>query len=299
MGLALVVIAVRLPAQGKVDGWTMAMRSTADSEGVTSRMPTISHLYVTDHQVRSERKQEKLGNLDPRVDFPIQVTDDTARTTTSIFTNQRRATVSKTDRPLKLALDDSAGQFLTGPVMTTRDLGPGGTILGHPTRKYGIALTYVARTTFDGLPCRRTTNMSGEIWAARDIDDDARLRAFFDNARTQAVVSHGPVADSIGKLRVHQYRLINGLVLRSIITSKRADATGTVRTMKSTMEVTELSRGPLARSLFQIPAEFKTTKFPPVDRPFRTSAESVQFAKIRAGADASVKASLRRALCDM
>jgi hypothetical protein len=81
IGLALTMSACVLRAQGsgKVDGWTIALRTIADSEGVTSRMPVVNHVYIIDHQVRSERVQEKLDNLDPEVDFAIRITDDTAQ----------------------------------------------------------------------------------------------------------------------------------------------------------------------------------------------------------------------------
>ncbi len=291
--------AARLSAQssGKVDGWTIAVRSTADSDGVTSRMPMINHLYISDHQVRSERAQEKFRDLDPKVDFAIRITDDTAHTTTLIVTSQRRATVSKTTLAPSLTFGDPTSRFLTGPMMTMRDLGPGEAILGYPTRKYRITLSYAAHTTFDGHPCQRTSNSVEEIWAAPDIPNDPHLRGYLTDAHAEAVTEHGPVADSLEKLRTHRDRFINGVVLRSIVTRKRPDAAGTVRTTTATMEVTELSRGPLARSLFQIPDEF-ITRTHQNEPALRTRAESVQLAKIRTAADASIKASLRKILCD-
>jgi hypothetical protein len=140
-------------------------------------------------------------------------------------------------------------------------------------------------------------NMSAEVWAARDIANDTRVAGYLRNAHVDVLAEHGPVADSLEKLRVRRERLIDGPVLRSVITTKRADATGNVRTTTTTTEATELLHGPLARSLFQIPAGFTTAIFPP-EAPFRTPAESVKFAEIGPAADMSIKASLRRALCD-
>jgi hypothetical protein len=40
--------------------------------------------------------------------------------------------------------------------MTSQDLGPGEPILGHPTHKYSVTMSYVAQTTVLGAPCKRT-----------------------------------------------------------------------------------------------------------------------------------------------
>jgi hypothetical protein len=167
LGIAVLVSAAGLSAQssGKIDGWTMAVRTTSDSDGVASRMPVMNHLYITEHQVRSETVQEKLDNLDPRVDFPVRITDDTAHTSTYIFVKEHRAAVSKIKVPPNMTIDDSSSQFLSGPVMTMRDLGLAETILGHPTRKYSFALSYVARTTVAKQLCKRTVNMVSPIVA--------------------------------------------------------------------------------------------------------------------------------------
>lgn len=296
VGLAGIAFAGQLQAQATIDGWKIVERTTADSEGVPMRMPVISRVYITDHQVRWERAQEKFQNLDPKVDFAVRITDDTAHTTTLFIASQRRASVSKTAPPTSRTSDDPTSRFLAGPVMTMHDLGPGGSIAGHPTRKYRITLSYVANTTLDGRPCQRTSNSVEEIWAASDILNEPHFRGILTDV-PNPVIEHGPVGDSLASLFLHRDRFINGVVLRSIVSRKRPDATGTVRTTTVTMEVTELSQGPLARSLFRVPEGFATStrRTAPV---LRTAAESAEFAKIRTATDASIRASMRRALCD-
>jgi hypothetical protein len=277
------------PPSGGVDGWTLTVKSTIDSGRGTTPRVNISRYRVSAHITRTDIEQQSFVSGIGANSLPVTLTDDSAHTTTLVTEKFRSASVvSGTPRIDLSPRNDSLSRFITTPVMTMRDLGAGETILGHPTHKYSIATSDVTQTTIGDRLCRRTVNSVEQIWAATDLDRQERLRNYVHDPRPNVTGGRGPVQDSLARLRIHRERLINGFVLREIVTNTAPDATGVVRTTTATLEVTELVHGSIPRSVFAIPEGFTTVTMPPRSEP-RNAAESTLVAGRKARVDSITK----------
>jgi hypothetical protein len=284
------------PPKGRVDGWTMTVKSTVDSGSGTTPRVTVSRYRVSAHVARTDIQQQNFSSGLANAGTPVMLVDDSAHTTAVFLEHQRSATIIPASSRIDLApRNDSLSRFIVPPVMTMSDLGAGEAILGHPTHKYSVATSHVSRITIGSRLCRRSQNSVEQIWTATDLDRQERLRNYVRDARANVTVERGPVPDSLARLRMHRERLVNGFVLRSITTNKAPDARGVVRTTTSTMEVTELEHGSIPRSLLAIPEGFTTITMPPQTP--RNAAESTAVAARKARID-SATARMSALLCE-
>jgi hypothetical protein len=212
----------------------------------------------------------------------------------ALLDNLRSAMVSPIGSTLQLnATNDSTSRFIVAPTMAMRDLGPGEPILGHPTHKFRITMSYVAQTTLLGSPCRRTANSVETIWVAADLQREEQLRIYVRDSRPTTNAEFGPVGDSLARLRLHRERLINGLILRDETVLTKPSAGGTPAKVTSTTEVLELSHGPIPRSMFAVPAGYKM-----LTRPARGPVDSASLKARRAAIDSSVNVRMHALMCD-
>ena len=114
-----------------------------------------------------------------------------------------------------------------GPISVTKQ-GPGETIAGYATEKYLV-----------------TGPMQMEIWAAPDVKIPA---AYYDLMKLN--VPQNPLFD-MGKM-YEEMKKINGLGLKTVMTMKVMG-----RSMTTTTVVTELKKGPIPASTFEVPAGYQ------------------------------------------
>lgn len=295
VGFAALGFATQLGAQaltGTVDGWKLVVRSTIDSGGADHRHWTTSTMWVAGHLVRTEMSDARLSAM-PGFTYPVMIDNDSAHTVTAIFDRTRSASVTQLPATPPLGRwNDTTSRFITGPTMTMRDLGAGEPILGHPTHKYSVAISYVSQEPLMGGPCQRTVNSEETIWAATDLRREESLRKYVRDSKPLTNVELGPVMDSLQRLHLHRERLVNGLILRSSTALAKPGSEVKVTTI---MEVMELTHGPIPKSMFVVPAGYSALPAPRVAP--SPAAESTSRARM-AARDSIVRARVRAAVCD-
>ena len=123
------------------------------------------------------------------------------------------------------ALKKMMGQ--SGPVSVTKQ-GPGETIAGYATEKYLV-----------------TGPMEMQIWAAPELKIPG---AYYDLMKLN--VPQNPLFD-MGKM-FEEMKKINGLGLKTVMTMKVMG-----RSMTTTTVVTDIKKGPIPASTFEVPAGYK------------------------------------------
>ena len=296
IGLAALVCTARLGAQtptGTVDGWKITVRTTTDSGGLEHKHWMTSTMHVAGHFVRTELPDAPIPPGPSGIRTPTMISDDSTHTTIALLENVRSAMVTPIGSSIQLsATNDSTSRFIVAPAMTTRDLGAGEPILGHPTHKYTVTLAYVAQTTLLGSPCKKTVNSVETIWTATDLQRVEQLRKYVHDSRL-AGGEFGPVGDSLRKLNLHRERLINGLILRSQTVLTKPSAGGATTKVTMTMEVLDLFHGPIPRAMFVVPAGYKM-----LTRPTRMPVDSARLKARRESIDASLAPRMHALVCD-
>lgn len=250
-------------------------------------------MRIAGHFVRTEMPDAPVPPVPGGIRTPTMISDDSAHTTIAILDNVRSAMLTPVGSTVTVsAANDSTSRFIVAPVMTTRDLGAGESILGHPTHKYSVALSYVAQTTFFGSPCKKTVNSVETIWAATDLQKVEQLRKYVRESRP-AAGEFGPVNDSLQRLNLHRERLVNGLILRSQLVRIKPGAGGATTKVTMTTEVLELAHGPIPRSMFVVPADYKM-----LTRPTGMPVDSARLKARRESVDASARKRVHELVCD-
>ncbi len=267
---------------------------TTDSGSLDHKHWFTRKIVIAGHFVRTEMPDGPIPPGPRGIHTPTLISDDSAHTTIALMDDVRRAMVSPIASTIQLpAMNDSTSRFIVAPTMAMRDLGAGEPMLGHPTHKYSISTSYVAQTTLLGTPCRRTTNSVETIWVATDLQRVEQLRKYVLDSRPTTNVELGPVGDSLARLRLHRERLINGLILRGESVQTRPSAAGATTKVTFTTEVLELSHGPIPRSMFAVPADYKM-----LTRPTRPPVDSASLKARRAAIDSSVSVRMYALMCD-
>lgn len=250
-------------------------------------------MWVAGHLARTELSDPRMAGAGPEFALPIAIVNDSAHTMTFIVDRTRSASVTQLPAAPQIGRwNDTTSRFIVAPAMTMHDLGAGEPILGHPTHKYRITMSYVAQEPLMGLPCKRTVNSDETIWAATDLQREQNLRQYVRDSRPLTNVELGPVMDSLQRLRLHRERLINGLILRSATALTKP---GSAVTVTTTLEVTELTHGPIPEAMFAVPAGYTTLPTPP--RTASPAAESAARARI-AARDSIIRTKVRAAVCE-
>jgi hypothetical protein len=298
-GLAALACAAQLSGQtpaGTVDGWKLVVRNTIDSGGVDHRHWTTSTMWIAGYLTRTEVSDPRLVGVVPSFTPATTVVNDSAHTMTFIVDRSRSASVTQLAATPQLGRwSDTTSRFITAPTMTMHDLGAGEPILGHPTHKYSVTISYVAQEPLMGLPCKRTVSSEETIWAATDLQREENLRQYVRDSRPLTNVDLGPVMDSLQRLHLHRERLVNGLILRSAITLTKPASGGAANPVTTTMEVIELTRGPIPKSMFVVPTGY--TVLPTPRSAPNPAAESALKARL-AERDSIVRERVRAAVCD-
>lgn len=162
------------------------------------------------------------------------------------------------------------------PHFTYEDLGPGDRILGYPTRHVRLHTGSTMETRVLGRTRTSTDSSVSEQWIAqRPAGIDAAAMTGWSKAFGMGVQRTNPELAQL--MTDYRRKYGDGLALRTVSYATRADDRGQVRTDTVRMEVTELSRGAIDPSVFEIPADYKTVDM----RQMAAAADSAR----RAGGD--------------
>ena len=158
------------------------------------------------------------------------------------------------------ALLDSTGPLLnidfSNPSSQKLGESDGGTLLGHPTKKYQWQSAYDMQMKVLGMKRQYHVEQMMDFWATDRLDD----KGFAIWLRPDRVKTGDQELDQI---LTSDMGRINGFPLKSVITTKMTTGKGKTQTSVSTMEVTTLREESIAGSSFELPADYKRVEFLP------------------------------------
>ncbi len=160
-----------------------------------------------------------------------------------------------------------------------RKLGAGETVLGHATEKYEMTQKYTTTMSIMGRRNESTSESVTELWIATSISD--WMNPFMEMGKSAAdgMLSSAPgwatqMADVEAKMPK------NGAVLKSVTRTTMRDGKGKEQLMLSTTEITELSRGDVPTSAFEVPTGYTRTEMPSMAA-MQEATDSLNAAKAR------------------
>lgn len=141
---------------------------------------------------------------------------------------------------------------ITGVSVNVEDLGAGETIEGYATVKYRITQGYTMKMTIMGHTSESTDKSVFNVWVAPQLDG-----AMTPMARTPAA-GGAAMAELTAQLTAAWGKIRKGVVLKSVMTMQTvASGKTTPRTMTTT--VSNIKRGAISPSVFEVPAGFTKT----------------------------------------
>ncbi len=241
------ILATSAAAQGSV-GWTYAMRITTDSgQGTTPSVMGMRQL-VRGNKLRME---SSLAGAPAMLEDAYSIFNGADSTMTMVMPSEHSAMITPLGLAGAMRMQSMAVRSTNSDVV---DLGAGESILGHPTHRYRVASSGAVDITIGGHTCTKKMETVSEVWIAGDVDLEQATRA-----ASQTMKSFAPtvmIDQWYGTARSH---LPPGTALRNVMTMQSYDASGTAHPVKMTVEITELSHGEIADSVFAIPADYQST----------------------------------------
>lgn len=150
----------------------------------------------------------------------------------------------------------------TGQTFNYQDMGAGEPILGYPTRKVRTFMTNTVETKVLMMNNKVTTTDTSDQWIATGIALDPSSFEKWARSFATGIKSTNPeLAAQMAKYQSEYGK--TGMALKSVTYSTAVDKKGKATVDTITMEVTELTTGPIEASVFEVPAEYKVSK-PPV-----------------------------------
>jgi hypothetical protein len=231
------------------EGWIVALRMTSDApSGALSRGSSIRTWIAGDRA----RMEADTGRMPTSVTGAYSVFNARDRTMAVVMPADSTVTISD-----MAAMGSGAFVIKTELSSVVRDsvedLGAGDLILGHPTRRYRISKAYSITYTVREQSCVKRVASVGESLVATDIADSIT----FGTLLGAGVMSPGLGSSfkTLEALRAHDPK---GLMLRSRGTLTESRDGGPTSTISTTIEVVELTHGPIADSVLDLPAAYTT-----------------------------------------
>jgi hypothetical protein len=152
---------------------------------------------------------------------------------------------------------------LQDPTLDVEDLGAGGTILGHATRRYKVTQTFTMKMTMMGRTSTTPTTSVQEVWITRDVlGYDKAFEQWGDRFGKGFGTFGGAVQGDGWKqlMELSRQKWPKGFPLKTVTTSTSADPRDPSKTTTSTttMEITEWAKADIDASVFAIPAGYQT-----------------------------------------
>jgi len=222
------------------------MRTTVDSGGGRTES-RATMIRVAGHKLRMDMEMGPGAMM--AGSYMLAADDDS--TVWSVMPAQRTATILDMSGPMVAGMRPKI-DIVDTKMDRIENLGDGGMMLGHSTRHTRMTFSSTTKITLGTDSCTRSSTTTSETWVAPDVDltgimFGTMIRRFGGSALTDDMDAALKRAQSNG--------LAKGAAMRSVSTSTTGGRDSTVKTI---MEITELTHGPLDAALFDVPAEYKT-----------------------------------------
>lgn len=162
------------------------------------------------------------------------------------------AELAQTAAELQKSLGTTVKTEITGVRVNVEDLGAGESIEGYATVKYRITQSYTMKMSIMGHTTESIDKSVFDLWIAPQLDG-----AMTPTARTPAA-GGGAMAELTAQLTAAWGKVRKGVVLRNMMTSETvSDGKTNAHTMTTT--VSNIKRGAISPSVFEVPAGFTKT----------------------------------------
>ena len=238
-------------------GWRYTVNVITDSGDVAHRGSIAIRYQVTSSNVRTEMVQVSGSSMPAMpsgmsLDGMYTITRLADSTMTNVMPSGHVASIMAV--PTLGAFGGGATAIATHTSrQDVEDLGAGERIMGHATHRYRVSTEGTREVTRNGQTCSRSTDAVTDLWIAPDVDIAPAMRLMLGQFGGQAQVDTMIQLSSTGVARP----LPKGTPLRSISRTTRTDSTGKPHTVTTTLEYSELASGPIADSVFTVPAGYR------------------------------------------
>jgi hypothetical protein len=260
-GLSSVTSVARAQTAAGTTGWTVTMNMTTDSGDANRRTSTAIREQITPRYLRTEFVQLSGISMPMNLEGIYTVFDVVDSTITTVMPAQRMATIMS----LNFLDFGKVARVSVGEQRLTRsdleDLGDGGRILGHATRRYRLTTAGTVDLTMGGRTCTARLDGTSEMWIASDVDLGPASNAAMTRLGISPNVGTGM---GFGSATTSQNRGVapasmpKGTALRTTMKQTSRDANGRDVTVTHIMEIVELAQSALDPSLFRAPSDMQT-----------------------------------------
>jgi hypothetical protein len=230
-------------------GWTASTTSSSDSGIPGHHVTSTVRTRVLKDKIRltiTGTGAAAFGNY--------TIIDSAAGTVTNVYPKSKLALITGAN-PLAGGSEPSITMAAhVNPGYTVEDLGGGEPVLGHATRRYREKLAYDILITAGGDSCTRHIREMTELWVTLDSAIPDMEIAFKHIAAMSGSMVVSDVAKKLADVRGVR---IKGVVLRRVSASNNPLAPDDSLTVHTRSEVTELKRGAIDASEFEIPSGYK------------------------------------------
>lgn len=166
---------------------------------------------------------------------------------------------------LKISYSDQSFRF--------QDMGAGEPILGYKTRKVRTFYTSTVETKVLMMNNKVTTTDTSDQWIASGVKMDAGSLEKWSKSFASGVKStNAELAAQMAKYQ-NEYGK-TGMALKTVTYSTAVDKKGKATVDTLTMDVTELSNGPIDLSIYEVPADYKVTDLQQAINGMKAQADS-------------------------
>jgi hypothetical protein len=253
-------IAVSLSLAVAAHAWAgLSFTSVTKSEGQKGRgaEPSTSKVALEGDKLRMEMAGEKRGRGAEQGYF---LTQDGGKTLYMV--NAAEKSYMKMDLE---AMGGAGGMVQMAKSMTGMKFSnvkvekvleeKGEDILGYATKHYRFKTSYQMEMNFFGRSMANTVVQEEDIWAAPKLK--AAVMSVWSRKQMPSVGD-----PELDKLVNSERGKVDGLPLRTIVTSTTTDASGKSQVSKTTTEVTEVKEGNLDNAQFELPAGYQEMQMP-------------------------------------
>ncbi len=170
-----------------------------------------------------------------------------------------------------------------------KDMGAGGSILGHATRRVRTWSTSTMELKAMMMPDQKVISSdSSDVWIATGLEIRMEDMEQWAKSFSSRLRSSSPQADAeIGKYMREFGR--SGLVMRSVTWSTDTDKKGKVTTDSITTEITDLTIGAIDPSVFEIPKGYEVVDLADVMAKTMASEDSAGASEDKGSAGDAIK----------
>lgn len=254
--LAALALVAATPRTPWTDGWKFTWKVTIDST-TAQRAPSQPSTQV--QLIPGKLRMDFIGEPQPgQKKGGYMIIDAEAGTMAMVSPEDKTAMIMSADGmgALAGAVGGVVKMDVSDVKVAVDDEGAGEKILGRSTHKYRITRDYAMQVSVFGKKQKSTHHSVTTLWITPDVTIDRSWEAWSGKFARGASRLGG---DAMKKLIDAEKDLPRGVPLRQRMTTTDTDDKGKAETTTMTWEMTELKKGDIPASAFEIPKDYQVT----------------------------------------